>query len=189
MALIPSRGPACWPALRIPVAGSGAACIWELVGGGLACVPSAYPTVLAFKALRAPRVLGALRAPAAALSAALRRGGPGSRRQSRLCHPQEFTMTASLDLTAQQRRIVDALRPILGAEAEALYEAHGRSLHKAGRLRPRLGDGQLPAPGDQPGAGAGAAGRGDDRRTGVRLAGGGERFPEAALCRAAAREL
>jgi DNA repair protein RadC len=39
-------------------------------------------------------------------------------------------MTASLDLTAQQRRIVDALRPILGAEAEALYEAHGRSLHK-----------------------------------------------------------
>ncbi|CAN7714283.1 DNA repair protein RadC [Variovorax sp. LjRoot290] len=39
-------------------------------------------------------------------------------------------MTASLDLTAEQRRIVDALRPILGAEAEALYEAHGRSLHK-----------------------------------------------------------
>lgn len=39
-------------------------------------------------------------------------------------------MTASLDLTAQQRRIVDALRPILGAEADALYEAHGRSLHK-----------------------------------------------------------
>lgn len=39
-------------------------------------------------------------------------------------------MTASLDLTAQQRRIVNALRPILGAEAEALYEAHGRSLHK-----------------------------------------------------------
>ncbi|WP_051952657.1 RadC family protein [Xenophilus azovorans] len=39
-------------------------------------------------------------------------------------------MTASLDLTTQQRRIVDALRPILGAEADALYEAHGRSLHK-----------------------------------------------------------
>ena len=39
-------------------------------------------------------------------------------------------MTASLDLTVQQRRIVDALRPILGAEADALYEAHGRSLHK-----------------------------------------------------------
>jgi len=39
-------------------------------------------------------------------------------------------MTASLDFTAQQRRVVDALRPILGAEADALYEAHGRSLHK-----------------------------------------------------------
>lgn len=39
-------------------------------------------------------------------------------------------MTASLDLNAQQRRIVEALRPILGAEADTLYEAHGRSLHK-----------------------------------------------------------
>ncbi|NDZ17202.1 hypothetical protein [Variovorax sp. WS11] len=39
-------------------------------------------------------------------------------------------MTASFDLTAQQRRIVDALRPILGAEADALYEANGRSLHR-----------------------------------------------------------
>lgn len=39
-------------------------------------------------------------------------------------------MTAPLDLTAQQRRVVDALRPVLGAEADALYEAHGRSLHK-----------------------------------------------------------
>lgn len=39
-------------------------------------------------------------------------------------------MTASFDLTAQQRRVVDALRPVLGAEAQALYEANGRSLHK-----------------------------------------------------------
>lgn len=39
-------------------------------------------------------------------------------------------MTASLDLTARQRRIVEALRPLLGAQAEALYEANGRSLHK-----------------------------------------------------------
>jgi DNA repair protein RadC len=39
-------------------------------------------------------------------------------------------MTACLELTVQQRRIVDALRPILGAEADILYEAHGRSLHK-----------------------------------------------------------
>lgn len=39
-------------------------------------------------------------------------------------------MTASLDFTAQQRRIVEALRPILGAEADALYEANGRSLRK-----------------------------------------------------------
>jgi DNA repair protein RadC len=39
-------------------------------------------------------------------------------------------MTAFLELTARQRRIVDALRPILGAEADALYEANGRSLHK-----------------------------------------------------------
>jgi DNA repair protein RadC len=39
-------------------------------------------------------------------------------------------MTASLEFNARQRRIVDALRPILGEEADALYEAHGRSLHK-----------------------------------------------------------
>ena len=39
-------------------------------------------------------------------------------------------MPASLDFTAQQRRIIDALRPILGTEADALYEANGRSLHK-----------------------------------------------------------
>lgn len=39
-------------------------------------------------------------------------------------------MTTSLDLTSEQRRIVDVLRPILGAKADALYEAHGRSLHK-----------------------------------------------------------
>lgn len=39
-------------------------------------------------------------------------------------------MTASSDYTVQQRRIVDALQPLLGSEAVALYEAHGRSLHK-----------------------------------------------------------
>lgn len=39
-------------------------------------------------------------------------------------------MTASLTLSAQQHRIVEVLRPILGAEADSLYEAHGRSLHK-----------------------------------------------------------
>jgi len=38
-------------------------------------------------------------------------------------------MTAS-DLTVRQQRIVEALRPFFGAEADALYEAHGRSLHK-----------------------------------------------------------
>jgi DNA repair protein RadC len=102
-------------------------------------VPSRYPIVLAVKALRALRVLGACRAPAATLSAALRRGDPGPRRQSRLCRPQEFVMTtsstssassASADLSVRQQRIVDALRPFFGAEADALYEANGRSLHK-----------------------------------------------------------
>lgn len=38
-------------------------------------------------------------------------------------------MTTSSDLSVRQQRIVDALRPLLGLEAEALYEAHGRSLH------------------------------------------------------------
>ena len=37
-------------------------------------------------------------------------------------------MTASSELTVRQQRIVDALRPFFGAEADALYEAHGRSL-------------------------------------------------------------
>jgi len=39
-------------------------------------------------------------------------------------------MTASSDLTIRQQRIVNALRPFFGAEADALYEAHGRSLQK-----------------------------------------------------------
>ena len=39
-------------------------------------------------------------------------------------------MTAPLDFTVQQRRIVDALRPFFGAEADTLYEANGRSLRK-----------------------------------------------------------
>jgi hypothetical protein len=37
-------------------------------------------------------------------------------------------MTASSGLTVRQQRIVDALRPFFGAEADALYEANGRSL-------------------------------------------------------------
>lgn len=39
-------------------------------------------------------------------------------------------MTAASELTVRQQRIVDALRPFFGAEADALYEAHGRSLQK-----------------------------------------------------------
>lgn len=39
-------------------------------------------------------------------------------------------MTASSDLTVRQQRIVDALRPFFGAEADALYEANDRSLQK-----------------------------------------------------------
>jgi DNA repair protein RadC len=39
-------------------------------------------------------------------------------------------MTASSDLSVRQQRIVDALRPFFGAEADALYEANGRSLQK-----------------------------------------------------------
>jgi len=34
-------------------------------------------------------------------------------------------MTASSDLTVRQQRIVEALRPFFGTEADALYEAHG----------------------------------------------------------------
>ncbi|KPU92788.1 hypothetical protein APR50_39435 [Variovorax paradoxus] len=39
-------------------------------------------------------------------------------------------MTAFADLSLRQQRIVDALRPFFGTEAEALYEANGRSLQK-----------------------------------------------------------
>jgi DNA repair protein RadC len=39
-------------------------------------------------------------------------------------------MTASSDFTVRQQRIVDALRPFFGADADTLYEAHGRSLQK-----------------------------------------------------------
>lgn len=39
-------------------------------------------------------------------------------------------MTASSDLTVRQQRILDALRPFFGANADTLYEAHGRSLQK-----------------------------------------------------------
>lgn len=44
-------------------------------------------------------------------------------------------MAASLDLTVLQRRIVDAPRPFLGADADALYEANGRSLPRASAFR------------------------------------------------------
>jgi DNA repair protein RadC len=75
-------------------------------------------------------VLGACRAPAAALSTALRRGGWGHAGNPACVVPQEFTMTTSSELTVRQQRIVDALRPFFGAEADSLYEAHGRSLQK-----------------------------------------------------------
>lgn len=39
-------------------------------------------------------------------------------------------MTASSELTVRQQRIVDALRPFFGTEADALYEANDRSLLK-----------------------------------------------------------
>ena len=39
-------------------------------------------------------------------------------------------MTAASALSHHQIRVLDALRPILGAQAQALYEAHGRSLQK-----------------------------------------------------------
>jgi len=38
--------------------------------------------------------------------------------------------SASSDLSVRQQRIIDALRPFFGAEADALYEANGRSLQK-----------------------------------------------------------
>jgi DNA repair protein RadC len=39
-------------------------------------------------------------------------------------------MTESSELTVRQQRIIDALRPFFGAEADALYEANDRSLMK-----------------------------------------------------------
>ena len=39
-------------------------------------------------------------------------------------------LAASSELSVRQQRIVDALRPFFGAEADALYEANGRSLQK-----------------------------------------------------------
>jgi hypothetical protein len=51
--------------------------------------------------------------------------------------PQASSMTSSLDLSdlsVRQQRIVDALRAFFGAEADALYEANGRSLQKADLL-------------------------------------------------------
>ena len=55
-----------------------ASCGWRAGQGSgvgwLACVFARYHAVLAFKALRALRVLGTCRAPSAALSAALPRG-------------------------------------------------------------------------------------------------------------------
>lgn len=39
-------------------------------------------------------------------------------------------MTASSDLSVRQQRIVEALRPFFGADADALYESNGRSLQK-----------------------------------------------------------
>jgi len=38
--------------------------------------------------------------------------------------------TLPFDPGVRQQRIVDALRPFFGADADALYEAHGRSLQK-----------------------------------------------------------
>ena len=37
-------------------------------------------------------------------------------------------MTASSDLSVREQRIVEALRPFFGSDADALFEAHGRSL-------------------------------------------------------------
>jgi hypothetical protein len=80
-----------------------------------------------------PRACGGLERCAAT-------GWLGSRRQSRLCHPQEFIiMNASTSsvpvsslstLSVRERSVLAALRPFLGADAEVLFEAQGRSLHK-----------------------------------------------------------
>ena len=51
-------------------------------------------------------------------------------------------MTASSDLSVRQQRIVDALRPFFGADADALYEANGRSLQKLAHFARQS---QLPA--------------------------------------------
>ena len=51
-------------------------------------------------------------------------------------------MTASSDLSVRQQRIVDALRPFFGADADALYEANGRSLQKLAHFAKQS---QLPA--------------------------------------------
>ncbi len=51
-------------------------------------------------------------------------------------------MTAPTDLSFRQERIVEALRPFFGAEADALYEANGRSLQ---RLTYFARQSQLPA--------------------------------------------
>ncbi|RYX88814.1 MAG: DNA repair protein RadC [Comamonadaceae bacterium] len=39
-------------------------------------------------------------------------------------------MTATSPLTVREQRSIDAIRPFFGADAETLFEAHGRSLHK-----------------------------------------------------------
>ncbi|MGJ7511504.1 JAB domain-containing protein [Variovorax sp. GT1P44] len=83
--------------------------------------------------MRALRVLGAVLpygAPAAALSTALRQGSWGHAGNPACVVSQELLMTAITELTVRQQRIVDALRPFFGADADALYEANGRSLLK-----------------------------------------------------------
>jgi len=103
-------------------------------------MPSRYLIVLAFKALRAlararrvPRACGGLERCAATRWLWGHAGNPAC------VVPQEFIMTASFqsdtasdvsDLTVRQQRTVDALRQFFGTEAEALYDASGRSLHK-----------------------------------------------------------
>jgi len=44
-------------------------------------------------------------------------------------------MTASSDLSVREQRIVEALRPFFGSDADALFEAHGRSLQLLTHLR------------------------------------------------------
>ena len=43
-------------------------------------------------------------------------------------------MTASTDLNAQQRHVLEALRPFLGLAADDLYESNGRSLRQLARF-------------------------------------------------------